>query len=52
MKHRVRVARLPLRVTVVLVSSMIQLQPGVGIHEGLVWCRNPKLSRLPAHPMD
>jgi len=28
MKHRVRGARLPLRVTVVLVSSMIQLQPG------------------------
>jgi hypothetical protein len=27
------------------------MEPGVGIHEGLVWSENPKLSRLPAHPM-
>lgn len=23
----------------------------VGIHEGLVWCENPELSWLPAHPI-
>jgi hypothetical protein len=33
-------------------GDQFSMQPGVGIHEGLVWCRNPKLSRLPAHPMD
>jgi hypothetical protein len=37
----------------VLTQKAVQLtvEPGVGIHEGLVWCRNPKLSRLPSHPM-
>ena len=29
----------------------LSMDPGVGIHEGLDWCRNPKLSRLPAHPI-
>jgi hypothetical protein len=32
-------------------AGQLTVEPGVGIHEGLVWCRNPKLSRLPAHPM-
>ena len=32
-------------------SDQLSMEPGVGIHEGLVWCENPKLSRLPAHPM-
>ena len=30
-------------------AGQLTVEPGVGIHEGLVWCRNPKLSRLPAH---
>ncbi len=29
----------------------LSMEPGAGIHEGLVWCENPKLSWLPAHPM-
>ena len=32
-------------------ASELSMEPGVGIHEGLVWCENPKLSRLPAHPI-
>jgi len=32
-------------------GNQLSMEPGVGIHEGLVWCENPKLSRLPAHPM-
>ena len=32
-------------------SDQLSMEPGVGIHEGLVWCDNPKLSSLPAHPM-
>ena len=32
-------------------SDQLSMEPGVGIHEGLVWCDNPKLSWLPAHPM-
>jgi hypothetical protein len=37
----------------VLTEKVVQLtmEPGVGIHEGLDWCENPKLSRLPAHPI-
>ena len=27
------------------------MEPGAEIHTGLVWCENPKLSRLPAHVM-
>jgi hypothetical protein len=32
-------------------ADELSMKPGVGIHEGLVWCRNPNLSWLPAHPM-
>ena len=32
-------------------SDQLSMEPGVGIHEGLVWCENPKLSWLPAHPL-
>jgi hypothetical protein len=32
-------------------ASELSMEPGVGIHEGLVWCENPKLSWLPAHLM-
>ena len=32
-------------------SDQLSMEPGVGIHEGLVWCENPKLSWLPAHPI-
>jgi len=32
-------------------AGELSMEPGVGIHEGLVWCRNPNLSWLPAHPM-
>jgi hypothetical protein len=32
-------------------GDQLSMEPGVGIHEGLVWCENPKLSWLPAHPM-
>ena len=32
-------------------ASELNMEPGGGIHEGLVWCENPKLSWLPAHPM-
>ena len=37
----------------VLTEKVVQptMEPGVGIHEGLVWYENPRLSRLPAHPM-
>jgi hypothetical protein len=37
----------------VLTKKVVQLtmEPGVGIHERLVWCENPKLSLLPAHTM-
>ncbi|MFM7675133.1 MAG: rhamnan synthesis F family protein [Synechococcus sp.] len=37
----------------VLTEKFIQptMEPGVGIHEGLDRCDNPKLSRLPARPM-
>ena len=30
----------------------LTVEPGLGIHEGLDWCRNPNLSWLPAHPID
>ena len=33
-------------------AAQLSMQLGGGIHEGLDWCENPKLSRLPAHPMD
>jgi hypothetical protein len=33
-------------------SDQLTVEPGVGIHEGLAWCDDPNLSRLPAHPMD
>jgi hypothetical protein len=32
-------------------AGELSMEPGVGIHEGLVWCRNPNFSWLPAHPM-
>jgi hypothetical protein len=32
-------------------AGELSMEPGMGIHEGLVWCENPKLSWLPAHPM-
>jgi hypothetical protein len=32
-------------------ARQLSMEPGVGIHGGLVWCENPKPSRLPAHPM-
>ena len=32
-------------------SDQLSMEPGVGIREGLVWCDNPKLSWLPAHPL-
>ena len=32
-------------------GDQLTMELGTGIHEGLAWCRNPKLSRLPAHPM-
>ena len=32
-------------------GDQLTMEPGVGIHEGLVCCENPKLSRLPAHLM-
>ena len=33
-------------------AGELTVEPGVGIHEGLDWCRNPNLSRLPAHPIN
>ena len=30
-------------------GGQLSMEPGVGIHEGLVWCDNPKLSWPPAH---
>jgi hypothetical protein len=32
-------------------AGELSMDPGVGILEGLVWCRNPNLSWLPAHLM-
>ncbi len=32
-------------------TGELTMEPGVGIHEGLDWCENPKLSWFPAHPM-
>ena len=32
-------------------ADQLSMQLGTGCHEGLVWCENPKLSQLPAHPM-
>jgi hypothetical protein len=32
-------------------GGQLTMEPGTGVHEGLVWSRNPKLSWLPAHPM-
>jgi hypothetical protein len=32
-------------------AGELTVEPGSGIHERLDWCRNPKLSRLPAHPI-
>jgi len=32
-------------------AGELSMEPGVGIHEGLVWRENPELSGLPAHPM-
>jgi len=32
-------------------AGELSMEPGVGIHEGLVWCDNPNLSWLPGHPM-
>ncbi len=32
-------------------GDQLSMEPGTGCHEGLVWCDNPKLSRLPAHPI-
>jgi len=33
-------------------AGELSMERGVEIHEGLVWCENPNLSWLPAHPMD
>jgi hypothetical protein len=30
-------------------AGELTVEPGSGIHERLDWCRNPNLSRLPAH---
>ena len=32
-------------------AGELNMEPGMGIHEGLAWCRNPNLSWLHAHPM-
>ena len=32
-------------------AGELSMEPGVGIHEGLVWCENPNLSWIRAHPM-
>jgi hypothetical protein len=32
-------------------AGELSMESGAGIHEGLDWCENPKLSWLPAHPM-
>ena len=32
-------------------DDQLTMEPGTGIHEGLAWCRNHKLSWLPAHPI-
>jgi hypothetical protein len=32
-------------------AGELTVEPGSGIHERLVWCKNPNLSRLPAHPI-
>jgi hypothetical protein len=32
-------------------TGQISLESGGGVHEGLVWCDDPRLSRLPAQPM-
>ena len=32
-------------------AGELTVEPGMGVNEGLVWCENPKLSWLPAHPM-
>jgi hypothetical protein len=29
-------------------GEQLSMAPGAGIHTGLVWCENPKLSQLPA----
>jgi hypothetical protein len=33
-------------------AGELTVEPGTGIDEGLAWCRNPNLSRLPAHPIN
>jgi hypothetical protein len=30
-------------------GDQLSMEPGMGIQEGLDWCENPKLSRLPAY---
>ena len=32
-------------------AGELTVELGSGIHEGLDWCRNSNLSRLPAHPI-
>ena len=32
-------------------AGELTVEPGMGIHEGLVWCDDPNLSWLPAHPI-
>ena len=32
-------------------TDQLSMEPGTGVHEGLVWSDDPKLSWLPAHPM-
>ena len=32
-------------------AGELTVEPGSGIHERLVWCDNPNLSWLPAHPI-
>jgi hypothetical protein len=39
------------RAVLTVKEDQLSMETGVGIHEGLVWCENPNLSGLPAHPM-
>ncbi len=32
-------------------AGELSMEPDLGIHEGLVWSRNPNHSWRPAHPM-
>lgn len=32
-------------------ADPLPMEPGMEIQQGLLWCGNPRLTRLPAHPM-